>query len=60
MPKLAGSASAAVSTWVFVVHSALCCLDQALYLQMFFKCAAVRRSLMIWRVPPAKKSSLVS
>lgn len=59
MPKLAGTASAAVSTWVFVIHSALYCLDQALYLQMFFKCAAVR-SLMIWRVSPANKSSLVS
>lgn len=42
MPNLAGTASAAVSTWVFVARSALCCLDHELYLQMFFKCVAVR------------------
>lgn len=42
MPNLAGTASAAVSTWVFVARSALCCLDHELYLQVFFKCVAVR------------------
>lgn len=42
MPNLAGTASAAVSTWVFVARSAQCCLDHELDLQMFFKCVAVR------------------
>lgn len=42
MPNLAGTASAAESTWVFAARSALCCLDHELYLQMFFKCVAAR------------------
>lgn len=55
MPKLAGTASAAVCTWLFI-HSALHCPVQASYLQMSFKRASVR-SLTIWRISPAKKSS---
>lgn len=53
MPNLAGTASAAESTWVFVAPSVLCCLDHELYLQMFLQCGAVR----IWKVSPAKDPS---